>query len=176
MRVHFRVRRTIIEMLSVLTHTDENINLIYFCCCRNDFEDLFDIIITNALKPGFFSRTPNQRPFRTLENDEEQEALPTLDKPGWYSQGNSTHLCELLKKMTGRVEPKCLFIFQGHQPKALHSISKQWGSFFVDTISGKENEEEILVNTWSCKSVHTYSTITIPSIEAIAEEIAFQTS
>lgn len=38
----------------------------------------------------------------------------------------------------------------------------------MDTISGKENEEEILVNTWSCKSVHAYSTITIPSIEAIA--------
>ncbi|KAG8123924.1 putative 5'-nucleotidase domain-containing protein, partial [Naja naja] len=132
-------------------------------------------------------------------NDEEQEALPTLDKPGWYSQGNATHLCELLKKMTGKVEPKVVYfgdsmhsdIFSAHhycnwetvlvleelggdgalgrQPKALHSISKQWGSFFVDTISGKENEEEILVNTWSCKSVHTYSTITIPSIEAIAD-------
>uniref|UniRef100_A0A8C5RDV2 5'-nucleotidase domain-containing protein 1 n=1 Tax=Laticauda laticaudata TaxID=8630 RepID=A0A8C5RDV2_LATLA len=203
-------------MLFVLTHNDENINLIYFCCCRNDFENLFDIIITNALKPGFFSRTPTQRPFRSLENDEEQEALPTLDKPGWYSQGNSTHLCELLKKMTGKVEPKVVYFgdsmhsdifsahhycnwetvlvleelggdgalvlaesrseplekkgkYEGRQPKALHSISKQWGSFFVDTISGKKNEEEILVNTWSCKSVHTYSTITIPSIEAIAD-------
>ncbi|KAM3855202.1 5'-nucleotidase domain-containing protein 1 isoform 2-T2 [Vipera latastei] len=182
----------------------------------NDFEDLFDIIITNALKPGFFSQTPNQRPFRTLENDEEQDALPTLDKPGWYSQGNSTHLCELLKKMTGKVEPKVVYFgdsmhsdifsahhycnwetvlileelggddavgltesrsepvekkgkYEGHQPKALHSVSKQWGSFFMDTISGKENEEEILVNTWSCKSVHAYSTITIPSIEAIAD-------
>ncbi|XP_025022946.1 5'-nucleotidase domain-containing protein 1, partial [Python bivittatus] len=182
----------------------------------NDFTDLFDIIITNALKPGFFSQTPNQRPFRTLENDEEQEALPTLDKPGWYSQGNSTHLYELLKKMTGKVEPKVVYFgdsmhsdifsarhycnwetvlileelrednavvpkesgseplekkgkYEGHQPKALHSVSKQWGSFFVDTISGKEDAEEILVNTWSCKSVNTYSTITIPSIEAIAD-------
>ncbi|EOA97267.1 5'-nucleotidase domain-containing protein 1 [Anas platyrhynchos] len=32
----------------------------------NDFEEYFDIVITNALKPGFFSHTPNQRPFRTL--------------------------------------------------------------------------------------------------------------
>ncbi|XP_070589494.1 5'-nucleotidase domain-containing protein 1 isoform X2 [Erythrolamprus reginae] len=181
-----------------------------------DFEDLFDIIITNALKPGFFSQTPNQRPFRTLENDEEQEALPTLEKPGWYSQGNATHLGELLKKMTGKVEPKIVYFgdsmhsdifsahhysnwetvlileelggdgplvltesrseplekkgkYEGRQPKALHSVSKQWGSFFVDTITRKENEEETLVNTWSCKSVHTYSTITIPSIEAIAD-------
>lgn len=33
---------------------------------RKDFEELFDIIITNALKPGFFSLVPHQRPFRTL--------------------------------------------------------------------------------------------------------------
>ena len=33
---------------------------------RKDFEELFDIIITNALKPGFFSLVPQQRPFRTL--------------------------------------------------------------------------------------------------------------
>lgn len=35
-------------------------------CCRKDFEELFDVIITNALKPGFFSLVPQQRPFRTL--------------------------------------------------------------------------------------------------------------
>ncbi|KAG8011046.1 5'-nucleotidase domain-containing protein 1, partial [Nibea albiflora] len=33
-----------------------------------DFEELFDVIITNALKPGFFSLVPQQRPFRTLEH------------------------------------------------------------------------------------------------------------
>uniref|UniRef100_A0A8C4Y988 5'-nucleotidase domain-containing protein 1 n=1 Tax=Gopherus evgoodei TaxID=1825980 RepID=A0A8C4Y988_9SAUR len=66
--------------------------------------ELFDIVITNALKPGFFSQTPNQRPFLTLENDEEQEALPSLDKPGWYS-----HLYELLKKMTGKPERKVVY-------------------------------------------------------------------
>ncbi|XP_078240939.1 5'-nucleotidase domain-containing protein 1 isoform X2 [Pogona vitticeps] len=182
----------------------------------DDFADLFDIVITNALKPGFFSQTPNQRPFRTLENDEEQEALLALDKPGWYSQGNSTHLYELLKKMTGKLEPKVVYFgdsmhsdifpayhysnwetvlileelngdpglmpsetaceplekkgkYEGHHPKALHSVSKQWGSFFMDTILGKDGAEEILVNTWSCKCVSAYSTITIPSIEAIAD-------
>lgn len=41
--------------------------LVFFlCCCRSDFEELFDVIITNALKPGFFSLVPQQRPFRTL--------------------------------------------------------------------------------------------------------------
>uniref|UniRef100_G1KMD2 5'-nucleotidase domain-containing protein 1 n=2 Tax=Anolis carolinensis TaxID=28377 RepID=G1KMD2_ANOCA len=182
----------------------------------NDFADLFDIIISNALKPGFFSQSPNQRPFRTLENDEEQEALPALDKPGWYSQGNSTHLYELLKKMTGKLEPKVVYFgdsmhsdifaahhynnwetvlileelsgdhdmfsteteseplekkgkYERHHPKALNYASKQWGSFFVDGVSGKGGAEEILVNTWSCKCVCAYSTITIPSIEAIAD-------
>uniref|UniRef100_A0A2K5E647 5'-nucleotidase domain-containing protein 1 n=1 Tax=Aotus nancymaae TaxID=37293 RepID=A0A2K5E647_AOTNA len=74
----------------------------------NDFADLFDIVITNALKPGFFSHLPSQRPFRTLENHE-QEALPSLDKHGWCSQGNAVHLYELLKKMTGKPEPKIVY-------------------------------------------------------------------
>uniref|UniRef100_A0A8C7ZBX1 5'-nucleotidase domain-containing protein 1 n=1 Tax=Oryzias sinensis TaxID=183150 RepID=A0A8C7ZBX1_9TELE len=71
---------------------------------------LFDIIITNALKPGFFSLVPHQRPFRTLVNDvEESEGLPSLDKPGWYSQGNWPHLHKLLKTMTGKPEPKVAY-------------------------------------------------------------------
>uniref|UniRef100_A0A8D0DN29 5'-nucleotidase domain-containing protein 1 n=1 Tax=Salvator merianae TaxID=96440 RepID=A0A8D0DN29_SALMN len=182
----------------------------------NDFADLFDIVITNALKPGFFSQPPSQRPFRTLEHDEEQESLPVLDKPGWYSQGNSIQLYELLKKMTGKLEPKVVYFgdsmhsdifsahhynnwetvlileelqedgvmvpteveseplekkgkYERHQPKPLPSVSKQWGSFFVDTISGKGHTDASLVNTWSCKCVSAYSTITIPSIEAIAD-------
>ncbi|XP_043860298.1 5'-nucleotidase domain-containing protein 1 isoform X2 [Dromiciops gliroides] len=75
----------------------------------NDFRDIFDIVISNALKPGFFSHQPNKRLFQTLENDEEQDALPSLDKPGWYSQGNSDHLYELLKKMTGKEQPKVVY-------------------------------------------------------------------
>ncbi|XP_021060420.1 5'-nucleotidase domain-containing protein 1 isoform X1 [Mus pahari] len=74
-----------------------------------DFADLFDIVITNALKPGFFSHFPSQRPFYTLENDEEKDELPSLDKPGWYSQGNAAHLYELLKKMTSKPEPKVVY-------------------------------------------------------------------
>lgn len=37
---------------------------------------------------------------------EESEGLPSLDKPGWYSQGNWPHLHELLKTMTGKPDPK----------------------------------------------------------------------
>ncbi|XP_014636668.1 PREDICTED: 5'-nucleotidase domain-containing protein 1 isoform X2 [Ceratotherium simum simum] len=180
----------------------------------NDFADLFDIVITNALKPGFFSQSPSQRPFRTLENDEEQEALPSLDKPGWYSQGNAVHLNELLKKMTGKPEPKVVYFgdsmhsdifparhysnwetvlileelradrdgkpdeseplekkgkYEGPKAKPLNTLSKKWGSFLIDSISGLENTEDSLVYTWTCKRISTYSTIAIPSIETIAE-------
>ncbi|XP_074043508.1 5'-nucleotidase domain-containing protein 1 isoform X2 [Macrotis lagotis] len=75
----------------------------------NDFTDIFDIVISNALKPGFFSHQPNKRLFRTLENDEELDTLPCLDKPGWYSQGNSDHLYELFKKMTDKGQPKVVY-------------------------------------------------------------------
>ncbi|NWV56456.1 NT5D1 protein, partial [Daphoenositta chrysoptera] len=182
----------------------------------NDFEEYFDILITNALKPGFFSHTPNQRPFRTLENDEEQEALLSLDKPGWYSQGNATQLYDLLKKMTGKLDPKVVYFgdsmhsdvfparhysnwetvfileellgdkgtvpakaeseplekkgkYEGDQLKVPYFVSKQWGSFFMDRLPGLENAEKTLVHTWSCKCISTYSTIAIPSLEAIAD-------
>lgn len=41
-----------------------------------------------------------------LDNDVEIDMLPSLEKAGWYSQGNWVHLYDLLKKMTGKPEPK----------------------------------------------------------------------
>uniref|UniRef100_A0A672T1L9 5'-nucleotidase domain-containing protein 1 n=1 Tax=Sinocyclocheilus grahami TaxID=75366 RepID=A0A672T1L9_SINGR len=164
-----------------------------------DFEELFDIIITNALKPGFFSLVPQQRPFRTLVNDvEDSEGLPSLEKPGWYSQGNWPHLHELLKTMTNKSEPKvgqdCFLVFESdcryslcvmqryrgmtetglcvwrlrlYGMKSPSAVSNQWGSYFVDM--QKNEGEETRRLTWCCHSIHTYSTMAIPSIEAIAD-------
>ncbi|KAG1953549.1 5'-nucleotidase domain-containing protein [Pimephales promelas] len=187
-----------------------------------DFEDLFDIIITNALKPGFFSLVPQQRPFRTLVDDvEDGEGLPSLEKPGWYSQGNWPHLHELLKKMTNKPEPKVVYFgdsmrsdmfpacsfgkwetvmiveemegegvpranatpcnsptptegpaekkgkFEDQGMKSPSDVSNQWGSYFVDV--QKNEGEETRRLTWCCRSIHTYSTMAIPSIEAIAD-------
>lgn len=61
-----------------------------------------------------------------------------------------------------------LFFFQGDQLEVPYFVSKQWGSFFTDRLPGLENAEETLVHTWSCKCISTYSTIAIPSLEAIA--------
>ncbi|KAK3506972.1 hypothetical protein QTP70_033182 [Hemibagrus guttatus] len=75
-----------------------------------DFEDLFDVIITNALKPGFFSLIPHQRPFRTLVNDVESGTeLACLEKRGWFSQGNWPHLHDLLRSLTNKQEPKVVY-------------------------------------------------------------------
>lgn len=46
-------------------------------------------------------------PFLSIVDDvEDSEGLPSLEKPGWYSQGNWPHLHELLKNMTNKPEPK----------------------------------------------------------------------
>lgn len=44
--------------------------------------------------------------YPSVSDVEDSEGLPSLDKPGWYSQGNWPHLHELLKTMTGKPEPK----------------------------------------------------------------------
>lgn len=61
---------------------------------------------------------------------EESEGLPSLDKPGWYSQGNWPHLHELLKTMTGKPEPKV-----GQPPRAVYYWSERW-NLRPDNISG----------------------------------------
>uniref|UniRef100_A0A8C9SAC7 5'-nucleotidase domain-containing protein 1 n=1 Tax=Scleropages formosus TaxID=113540 RepID=A0A8C9SAC7_SCLFO len=187
-----------------------------------DFEELFDVIITNALKPGFFSLVPQQRPFRTLVNDvEESEGLPSLEKPGWYSQGNWPHLHELLKTMTGKPEPKVVYFgdsmrsdmfpassygkwetvmiveelegegvqrniaakpaeppleplgkkvkYEDQGMKTPSAASEQWGSYFVDAHRSESGEDEVPKLTWCSYSIHTYSTVAIPSVEAIAD-------
>ncbi|KAG8444647.1 hypothetical protein GDO86_009708, partial [Hymenochirus boettgeri] len=97
-----------IMLLITSSHSDYCRLLCEYILGKN-FEDLFDIIITNALKPGFFSLYPQQRAFWTLENDEEIHVLASLEKPGWYSQGNWVHLNDLLKNMTGKSEPKIAY-------------------------------------------------------------------
>ncbi|XP_028653405.1 5'-nucleotidase domain-containing protein 1 [Erpetoichthys calabaricus] len=187
----------------------------------HNFEDFFDIIITNALKPGFFSQIPNQRPFRNLVNDiEDCNGLASLDKPGWYSQGNWTHLNDLLKKMTRKSTPKVVYFgdsmrsdvfpashygnwdvvlileelesevieenevnskdisaeplekkgkYEEQSIRIPSATSHQWGSYFLDDYKGINELEETQKYTWCCSCITTYSTIAIPSIEAIAE-------
>ena len=61
---------------------------------------------------------------------EESEGLPSLEKPGWYSQGNWPHLHELLKTMTGKPEPKV-----GRPPRIAYYCRDQ-SDLWLNVISG----------------------------------------
>lgn len=57
--------------------------------------------------------------------------------------------------------------FEDQGMKSPSAVSNQWGSYFVDV--QKNEGEETRRLTWCCHSIHTYSTMAIPSIEAIAD-------
>ncbi|XP_031204604.1 5'-nucleotidase domain-containing protein 1 isoform X3 [Mastomys coucha] len=77
------------------------------------------------------------------ENDEEKDELPSLDRPGWYSQGNAAHLYELLKKMTSKPEPKVVYfgdsmhsdIFPAHHYTNWETV------LILEELQGQEMEE-----------------------------------
>jgi hypothetical protein len=52
--------------------------------------------------------------------------------------------------------------------KPLNTLSNKWGSYFIDSVSGRGRAEDSVVYTWSSKRISTYSTIAIPNIESIA--------
>lgn len=78
--------------------------------CNQGFHTLSVFwLVTAVVQQGFVHQLISISDFSPcfLVNDtEDSEGLPSLDKPGWYSQGNWPHLHELLKTMTGKPEPK----------------------------------------------------------------------
>lgn len=52
--------------------------------------------------------------------------------------------------------------------KTPSAVSEQWGSYFVDVPKSAAGEDEGLKLTWCSHSIHTYSHVAIPSVEAIA--------
>ena len=77
----------------------------------HDLQAVHRRLLTRLTNTGGWAALTNSRQFCLVisENDEEQEALLSLDKPGWYSQGNAIQLYELLKKMTGKLDPKVCY-------------------------------------------------------------------
>ncbi|XP_044591006.1 5'-nucleotidase domain-containing protein 1 [Cotesia glomerata] len=74
-----------------------------------DWRSLFDVIVCFAKKPGFFT---GSRPFLALEGYEEAQEVKgdELIRGGIYSQGNWKELKSLFGKITGKSEPKCLYL------------------------------------------------------------------
>ena len=70
----------------------------------DDWRSLFDVVVTDARKPGFFRKS---RPFfdasgRQLTDDEAEN----LSATEIYAQGNATQLMASLEKLTGKKNPK----------------------------------------------------------------------
>lgn len=74
-----------------------------------DWQDYFNICVTYARKPGFFSKSPSERPFFTLVDDKEVEPVTHLKSGECYSQGNVDVFHKYLEEMTGKAEPKIMY-------------------------------------------------------------------
>ncbi|XP_048453363.1 5'-nucleotidase domain-containing protein 1-like [Rhincodon typus] len=59
--------------------------------------------------------------------------------------------------------------YESKRQKMWPVVSEQWGSYFVDGVTGLEGEGETQVHTWCTSNINTYSTIAIPSLQAIAD-------
>ncbi|XP_033213087.1 5'-nucleotidase domain-containing protein 1 [Belonocnema kinseyi] len=89
-----------------------------------DWRSLFDIVVCYAKKPGFFVPTgrdfvptgrdflPTGRDFLRLEGYEEKCTIEAkeLKEGGIYSQGNWKELTDFFTRITGKNNPKCLYL------------------------------------------------------------------
>ncbi|XP_013385820.1 5'-nucleotidase domain-containing protein 1 [Lingula anatina] len=72
----------------------------------SDWKSYFDIIITNAKKPGFFHKNNH---FLRLDGDKEREPVQKLERNHTYSQGNLKGLVSFLQEQTEKENPKVAF-------------------------------------------------------------------
>lgn len=156
----------------------------------NEWRSLFDVIVTFARKPGFFT---GRRPFVALEGAKEMDVVEPEDiKLGnIYSQGNWQDLYELFKRETGQKHPKCLYVGDnviqdvfapdeytrcqtvaiseemrsegvGNDATYLNVLgSNTWGSYF--------SQREGKVSLW-CDIIKRHSLVCVPSMEVLAEK------
>ncbi|XP_078617456.1 5'-nucleotidase domain-containing protein 1-like [Branchiostoma floridae x Branchiostoma japonicum] len=76
----------------------------------DEWKDYFDVIVTNSKKPGFFSEPPNRRPFYSVVDFQEGTKVKELERGKGYAQGNWQTLMILLRQLTGKEEPKVVYI------------------------------------------------------------------
>ncbi|KAL4232769.1 5'-nucleotidase domain-containing protein 1 [Mactra antiquata] len=73
-----------------------------------DWKSYFDIIMSNARKPGFFR---DNKPFLSLDGIKECDSVPYTDlkQHGVYSSGNHIDLEKFVTKLTGAETPKIVY-------------------------------------------------------------------
>ena len=158
-----------------------------------NWQDLFDIVVCFAKKPGFFS---GQRPFKALNGFEETEQTVAADelKLGvTYSQGNWNDLMHCLSVKTKTDKPKVLYVGD-NLLQDVYAPNKFCGS---DTISiaeellaegmnnvdaDHEDDDFLTSNTWGSyftnndepsiwlDVIRKYSKICIPTISTLASQ------
>lgn len=158
-------------------------------CLGKDWQDLFDICVFYARKPGFFNGC---RPFIKLDGLGETSPVDGRDlKLGnKYSQGNWQELYNVFAENLNKKEPKCLYfgdnliqdVFTPSQYTKCETVaiveelmaentalgdtnpllvSKSWGSYFFD--------EKLHINTLWGKVLQNYSKMCIPSLSVLAQ-------
>ena len=75
-----------------------------------DWRSLFDIVVCFAKKPGFFVQ--KGRDFLSLAGYEEKCPIKAkdLEEGGIYTQGNWEELADFFSRVTGKINPKCLYL------------------------------------------------------------------
>ena len=74
-----------------------------------DWKSIFDIIVCYAKKPGFFN---GDRPFYSVKNFYEDKVVSSeeLQVGQTYNQGNWNDLLGFFSRITGKSNPKCLYV------------------------------------------------------------------
>lgn len=92
--------------------TGSNVDFVDFTATYalgEDWQSLFDIVICYAKKPAFFTK---KRPFFNIVNKEEGNIIESKDlkRGGIYSQGNWKELAEFLENISGKQNPRYLYV------------------------------------------------------------------
>lgn len=82
--------------------------------------DYFDSVVTWARKPGFW--TQPERMFYTVKNNREGDMIGSLKDKTVYAQGSCNKLNQLLKQLTGKDQPKMVYVGKLNHHKNLPSF------------------------------------------------------
>ncbi|XP_070568948.1 5'-nucleotidase domain-containing protein 1-like isoform X2 [Ptychodera flava] len=121
-----------VVFLCTTSHVDYARHLLQYII-GPDWQSYFDVCCTYARKPGFFTGTPETRPFYELVDDVEQaeSIVTTLEPDNIYSQGNALALLELLKKLTGKDDPKVVYVGDSLRSDVFPMASLNWSSLLI---------------------------------------------
>lgn len=158
-------------------------------CLGEDLKSMYDIVVTFARKPGFFT---GRRPFVSLTDGKEMDLVEpeNIHLGSIYSQGNWQDLYELFKRETGLKHPKCVYfgdnvlqdVFAPDEFTRCFSvaISEEMRSEGVG--ADKAHIDVLASNTWGsyfyqkggkcslwCDIIQRHSVICVPNLDVLVD-------